>query len=519
MKTHLHKPACRGFLLFLILILSISSCEQDFLETENPNDITSGTFFRTPKQVQQAVNTLYPAAGAIRALFEQNARGGDAELTSGAFDVQIAYFNFQSTPQSGNSDGMYEGIYSMIYRANTILANMEKADWADNAELKTELEAETLFFRGLGYFYLAHLFGTVPIVTKPAANDEEFNPVKAASVDEVYDQAIADLKIAKEGLPVKQNDAGRATKGAAAGFLGKTYLYRAGYLGQDNFKALAAAEFRSIMDSGIYGLVDHYEDNFTGVNENNKESVFELQLGFNGGIGTPTQHRSFNSIPGIGFEIFLRPSKWLMTTMAAEKTIDNKYDPRYLQTVYFNDGLPLFGVPYNQLGDGISCNNGVSAGGLPDGSSSTQGGWWRKYLNVNLGCEPAVSEERGSDNNERIMRYADILLMYAESVAPTDLAAANAALLLVRNRAHLPVKTFTAATIQEEIRKQRVMEFTYENMLYFDLIRWGLLRAALDDHGTATQRENYDEVKHRYFPIPSSEINNNTNMEQNDAWK
>ncbi|WP_221392889.1 RagB/SusD family nutrient uptake outer membrane protein [Dyadobacter sp. NIV53] len=505
--------------LVLCLMFVASSCDKDFLDTQNPNAITSETFFRTPKQVQQAVNTLYPAIGAIRVLFEQNARGGDAELTSGAFDVQVAYFNFQSTPQSGNSDGMYEGVYSMIYRANTILANMEKANWADNEAMKKELEAEALFFRGVGYFYLAHLFGTVPIVTRPAITNEEFNPVKAGSVDEVYDQAISDLKIAKEGLPVTQTDQGRATKGAAMGFLGKTYLYRAGYLGQNNFKALAAAEFKAVMDLGIYALVPNFEDNFTAANENNKESVFELQLGYNGGIGTPTQHRSFNSLPGIGFEIFLRPSKWLMTTMGAEKTSDNKYDPRYLQTVYFNDGLPLFGVPYNELGDGISCNNGISEGGLPDGSGTTVGGWWRKYLNVNLSCEPAVSEERGSDNNERVMRYADILLMYAESVAETDLTAANAALLQIRNRAHLPVKTFTAANIMEEIRKQRVMEFAYENMLYFDLIRWGLLKQALEDHGTEPQRENYDEVKHKYFPIPSSEINNNNNLEQNDAWK
>ena len=505
---------------FILLLITISpSCKKDFLERENPNDITAGSFFETPNQVQQAVNTLYPAMRSVRLLFEQNARGGDATLTSGAFDVQIAFFNFQSTPESGDTDALWEDIYGMIYRANTILANMDRADWSGEEELKNSLTAETHFFRGIGYFYLAHMFGQVPIVTKPAETQEEFNPAKAASPDEVYDQAIADLTIAKNGLPIEQEDVGRATKGAATGFLGKTYLYRAGYLGQDNYKAMAAIEFQEVMDLGIYGLVENYEDNFTAVNENNEESLFEIQYSYNGGIGTPQQDRVFNSIPGIGFEIFLRPSAWLMDVMGAEKTTGNEFDPRFLQTVYFHGGLPLFGVPYNELGDGISCEDGTGVGGAPDGSSSTEGGWWRKYLNVNYSCEPAISEDRGSENNERILRYADILLMYAEAVAETDPAAANAALTEVRDRAHLPVLSFAGDALMQEIMHQRVLEFTYENMHYFDLIRWNLLEQELMDHGTEAQLENFDPVKHKYFPIPESEINNNTNLEQNDPWK
>jgi hypothetical protein len=500
-------------------IIGSVSCKKDFLETRNPNDITAGSFFQTPKQVQQAVNTLYPAISSVRAHFEQNARGTDATLTSGAFDVQIAYFNFQSTPESGDTDGLWEGIYAMIYRANTILANMDKADWTGNEALKEKLIAETHFFRGIGYFYLAHMYGQVPVVIKLPVTPEDYNPPKASSADEVYDQAIADLTIAKNGLPVEQDDLGRATKGAATGFLGKTYLYRAGYLGQDNYKALAAAEFKEVMDMGIYGLVSRYEDNFTASNENNEESIFEIQYGYNGGIGTRTQDRTFNMVPGISFEIFLRPSEWLMQTMGTEKTVGGQFDPRYLQTVYFNGGLPLFGVPYNELGDGISCEGGSGVGGAPDGSSSTEGGWWRKYLNVDQSCEPAITTERGSENNERLLRYADILLMYAEAVADTDPAAANAALKEIRDRADLPVRSFAGAALINEIRHQRVMEFSYENMHYFDLIRWGLLDAELQAHGTVPQNQNYDPVKHKYFPIPTSEINNNTNLEQNDPWK
>ena len=196
------------------------------------------------------------------------------------------------------------------------------------------------------------------------------------------------------------------------------------------------------------------------------------------------------------------------------------YDPRYLQSVYFNDGLPLFGVPYNQLGDGLSVEGGGMVGGAPDGSSSTEGGWWRKYLNVHEPYEPAIGH--GGDNNERILRYADILLMYAEAevMAGGSLADAAAAVQEVRDRANLPNKTFANGNaLMQEIIHQRIVEFAYENMLYFDLIRWNLLGDYIQDHGTDAQKENYDPVKHKYFPIPYSEIINNTNVEQNDPWR
>jgi hypothetical protein len=512
--------------IFALLLLSVS-CNKDFLDLKNPNDITADIFFKTTGDFKIAVNTLYNSAGSIiiytggeGAGFIQNSRGDDAVLTTGAFGEEITYANFLNGATSGHSDGLYSGFYNIIYRANTILAYMDQFDWTGNEDLKTSLSAEAYFFRGISYFYLAHYFGWVPIVTKPAVTEEDYNPAKAATIDDVYDQAIADLKLAKAGLPTTQEDKGRATKGAATGFLGKTYLYRAGYLNENANYALAAAEFKEVMDMGIYGLVAQYEDNFTAVNENNEESLFELQYMYDAALGTQTQGRIFNSVPGIGFEIFLRPSPWLMGTMAQEKTIDGKYDPRYLQTVYFQGGLPLFGVPYNQLGDGLSLQGGIVVGGAPDGSSDSTGGWWRKYLNVNLLFE---NTSHGGDNNERIMRYADILLMYAEAKVmadPADLTDATDAVKEVRDRANLPEKTYAdAGELMEEIRHQRVMELTYENTRYFDLIRWGLLGEAIQDHGTAAQKGAYSPVKHKYFPLPLDEILNNKNLVQNEAWQ
>ncbi len=507
--------------VLIILLCLTGACEEEFLEVQNPNAITADVFFENETQVEQAVNTLYNSirtavrGGGDQNTFDQNARDGSSQLTAGAFQVQVNYFNFGSSPQDGDSDSFWDGAYTTIFRANTILENIENADFGDDAAAKERLLAETYFFRGLSYFHLAYMYGKVPIVLATPVDPEDFNPPAATTFEEVWDQAIADLQLAKAGLPMADEaEIGRVTWGAATGFLGKTYLYRAGYLGQSESYALAAAEFKEIIDLGNYALVDSYVDNFTSSNENNSESLYEFQYLFST-QDTPTQNRPFNSVPGIGFEIFLRPSPWLMNQMALERTVNDEFDSRYLQTVYFNEGLPLFGVPYNELGSGITC----AGGGSPDGSSDTSGGWWRKYLNVDLPCPP-ILVGLSPDNNERILRYADILLMYAEAVVESggDLNLALEAVNIVRSRANLTDFMDTAGLL-EEIKHQRIVEFAYENMRYFDLIRWSELGAFIQETGTATQKSNIDAEKHKYFPLPVQEVINNTNLEQSEPWR
>ena len=505
----------------IILLILTGACEEEFLDVQNPNAITADVFFEDEQQVEQAVNTLYNSirtavrGGGDQNTFAQNARDGNSQLTAGAFQVQVNYFNFGSSPQDGDSDSFWDGAYTTIFRANTILENIESADFGDDTAAKERLLAETYFFRGLSYFHLAYMYGKVPIVLATPVDPEDFNPPAAATFDEVWNQAIADLELAKAGLPmVDEAETGRVTWGAATGFLGKAYLYRAGYLGQPENYALAAAEFKEIIDSGNYTLVESYVDNFTSSNENNSESLYEFQYLFST-QDTPTQNRPFNSVPGIGFEIFLRPSPWLMDQMALERTVTDEFDPRYLQTVYFNEGLPLFGVPYNELGSGITCEGG----GAPDGSSETTGGWWRKYLNVDLPCPP-ILVGLDPDNNERILRYADILLMYAEAVVESggNLSLALEAVNTVRERANLPDFTDTSGLL-EEIKHQRTVEFAYENMRYFDLIRWNELVPFIQETGTAPQKSNINAEKHKYFPLPVQEVINNTNLEQSEPWR
>jgi hypothetical protein len=159
------------------------------------------------------------------------------------------------------------------------------------------------------------------------------------------------------------------------------------------------------------------------------------------------------------------------------------------------------------IGNGCEASN--DGGNFP--------GWFRKYLPVDYACYldgPAI-------NNERILRYADILLMYAEALVMSggSLTDAAEAVNQIRQRVNLPAMSFADAdALMEEIEHQRVMEFVMEGTRYYDLIRWGTLVETLRNHGFPDGASNIDFEKHKYFPVPLGEVTSNEMLEQNPLW-
>ena len=129
-----------------------------------------------------------------------------------------------------------------------------------------------MFLRGLNYYYLVTFFKNIPLITKFYEKTEEYFPTQANSED-VWNQIYADFTEAASLLPVSYDAAnkGRATKGAALAFLGKSYLFNQRWTD-------AATQLKAAMDLNIYGLVNNSADNFTESNENNVESIFEIQF-------------------------------------------------------------------------------------------------------------------------------------------------------------------------------------------------------------------------------------------------
>src|SRR5690606_7290243 len=287
--------------------------------------------------------------------------------------------------------------YIAIFRCNQVLANVPSIEFVDPSK-KEAILAQAKFLRGLHYFYAAVLWENVPLVLEPSKPDDlpELN-----TLEEVWAQVEIDLTEASQVLPVQWDDAnvGRPTKGAAMAMLGKLYMQKREWQkAKDAFDFLVVGE-----GSSQYGLVPNYEDNFTHLNENNIESVFEVQFSDvnkggegddpNANMGT---HRSqFFAPREIGWSDG-QARFWIVGEFKKEKTVDGQIDSRLRHTLFYPEleedfGITVYGRAW-QWGEDEA--------------------WFSKYARDYM----RNNEDYFSQVNFRMIRYADVLLMYAEAL-------------------------------------------------------------------------------------------------------
>lgn len=267
-----------------IALLSVGCKKQ--LDQVNPNQQTSATYWQNETDALKGVNACYQMfledGGYMRFTpILLNVQGDDVRSNSPWTAISnVGKFQLGTADESGYG-WTFDEYYQGVFRCNQVLANVPSITM--DQDLKNRIMGQAYFLRGLYFFHLVDMFGSVPLPTKGA------EVVKQSSVEEGWNQVISDLKAAVDLLPVQyssasgpdQNDKGRATKGAAMAFLGKAYLFNKKY-------TEAAAQFKSVIDLGIYDLMPDYKDNFTDANENNKESIFEVQFSLSAG-GTDLQ--------------------------------------------------------------------------------------------------------------------------------------------------------------------------------------------------------------------------------------
>jgi starch-binding outer membrane protein, SusD/RagB family len=501
------------YYFFTIAILGLTACSESFLDLENPNKITSSTYWKTEADLEAGVASAYNSLvddyngyWGVVALELKEGRTENFQIRNdvrGRFDVST----YQNTISTGETSNFYKGCYTGIFRCNQVIHFADQVEGISDQK-KTELLAEAHFIRGIQYFVLAIDFGSVPIITDLAESKDDYFKEKS-TLEQVWAQAISDLETAKAGLPVSwpEDQVGRATKGAAIGFLGRVHLYRKEWI-------QAISELGELVNNESqygYGLMDNFADNFVLEHENNKESVFELQYSFEGGPDIWTSNPANKSrstfiaqecAPGeVGGWFELLPTQVLLDAMLEEKTEGGDFDPRATATLAWN--YP--GCVFYQRGFDTTYESGAI--------------WLRKnqnWWNANEG-------DWKSELNEKGMRYSDVLLMLAEAYT-MDGKISNAAPLVqrVRTRAKLVDKEtemsgWNASQMMEEIMHQRNVEFAREGLRFYDLRRWGKLEETIK----ASKVEGYMNYtsKYEYYPIPESELENNPNIFQNDSWK
>jgi tetratricopeptide (TPR) repeat protein len=508
--------------VFFSLALVTTSCvEDEDLEQLDPNNNAVDSFWKTGDDALQGVNAAYGSLLTDGTYMRStplllDARADDARTNSPwAAMYNAGHFN-SNVADAAIYGWAFETYYQGIYRANQVLTNVPGIEM--DGALKNRILGQAYFLRGLYLFHAVNLFKNVPIPTELAV----YYPQK--SNEEGWAQVIADFKSASELLPVSYTgvsgaDAGqkgRATKGAALGYLGKAYLFTKDFTN-------ARTTFKQVIDLGVYSLVSNYRDNFTTVNENNSESLFEVQFSRDaGGVelgwgGAPasgwgkTSGRAITYAPRAFGWTDVQPSWVLFNEYHDEKTKTGDLDPRLDATIFYNKpGTKLYGRDF--------------AAFYASSPADLNDIFCRKYQNSD--GEFADEYDWRSGINERLLRYADILLMYAESLNETgDTQGAYTYIQMVRNRVGLPDLAITKpgmtqVQMREQIGHERFLEFPLEGHRFDDIRRWGWLHnpTKLEWLKTRDAEFNSYTMGREYYPIPQLEMDNNPGTKQNDSY-
>lgn len=495
--------------IVLVLILTTASCSKDFLERTNPNEQSAADYWETEEHVMNGINAAYRPLRFngcygrwIHILYTSRSDEGWCHSPNPHFQ---SYSNFQ---MGSYNDASAEGIlfpwldmYKGIFWANQVIDNAPGADM--DAALRDRVTGEAYFLRGLHYFNLAGIYGRGPLQTTSFAGGGD---PTIAEQDDLFEQAAEDFLTAIGLLPEVYEDPidlGRATKGAATGMLAKTYMQL-----KDWDAALTQIEAVINMEgpggSLLYRLVPDYRDNFTAVNENNSESIFEVQFGYGREAGTDLggQRAKFMGlqVDGVAWAD-ADPRRAMYEDFYLETTTGGQVDPRLKSTIFYYDA----GDPGEQFYEKTWDEWGLDRNAI----------FWKKYANY----DTQTGEDYNSGINFRVLRLADIYLMYAEVLNETGRTSeAYPYINLVRNRAGLPDLESSAVfpgigSDPEKMRKQimheRSLELAGENWRWLDLARWGFFedQAAIN---MLSERDaeflNFKIGTHDRYPIPYREI-------------
>lgn len=487
--------------LYILLGVFIVSCS-DFLEEDPQNNVSQNNYYATEQDAVSAVNAIYSYLGSYNldglGPFPGNTAGvyhstfwvtiglaSDNLMNNQAGAIQndqLATFSYNA--ENANFLEMWRVHYKVIYLANIAIERIPGIEMGE--ELKNRLVNEAKFLRGLMYFNLVRMFGEIPLLT------EETGPLQpdVAAVDAIYDQIIVDLTDAEALPPDGSIQEGRATRGAAKALLSKVYLTTGDYQN-------AADKAREVIDSGTYGLWDDFADVFKLANRGGKEAIFSVGFGDAEGAISFWEVGQFN-VRLLPVELSTERSQvsntqgWQIATQDlydAFTANDERKDVTFM-TEFLNDSSKVVTL------DNI---------------------YIKKYWD-----EAADPTAGGSVNDFPVIRYAEVLLIYAEAQAQLDnFDDANDYLNMVRDRAGLgDVNITDLGTFKEAILEERRKEFVAEGKRWFELVRM----EKLDEKVHAAKDDEYEAAipalgpNYYVFPIPQGERDVNPNLPQNTGF-
>lgn len=476
-----------------LLGFSFSSCS-DFLEQNPQTDLSENDFYKTADDILSAVNGAYSSLqeGDIYGnwyVFGEIPSDNTRNQLSGSVTTQNEFDQFYIDTQNSMIANFWKAAYKVINRTNTILGRIDGIEI--NTELANRYKLECKFIRALMYFNLVRVYGDVPLVLKEISISESYDILREPK-ENVYNQIIADLKEAQD-LPVSYSTAedGRATQGAAKALLANVYMTLHKY-------AEAETILAEIINSGRYSLlentpgslnIDGYKNVFSPVNHNSKEGIFEIQF-LKGGYGE-----------GSNYANNFAPENSGTNVVAVGGTGGNN--------------IPEMDI-YNAYEEGDLRRDFSMSLGYYDNRKNNE---WVEFRYV---CKfmDVPYQNNDASNNYPVIRYADVILMYAEALNQNGKTAEACKYLNMTRRRGFGYQTTETSPVDLQttdkaqfalmVEQERRVELAFENHRWFDLIRTGRAVEVMRSKGFSLNETNL------ICPIPQKQIDVNPKLTQND---
>ena len=588
-------------IIYIALLASVSLGCEDFLDRQPLDTPSSASFLANEAEIKQSLTGVYNATFWNRTGFVP-----DLKRIEGTTDIQISRKsdpesliaqgdNGPFVPGNGWSDNAWTQGYKVVSRANELLEGMKRGEIATPKTSYAKMQAEAITLRAWAYFNLMVWYGDVVYYTVPL-KPEEYETQSRTPVETIVKALYKDLDDAYTVLDFNPSERGRVNKGFAYGLKARLAMLIKDY-------ATAAQATDTIIKSGQYGINPSYQNLFTlaGQNANtNKEVIWSMVY--------PTENPNISSWMAVGYtprqtlgaQSNNFPTQALVDKFECTdgKRIDESplydsanpsknRDKRLRWTLYMpgdtmevrmskTASLPyqnpnqrfIFNIHSDQI---FRWNWNTSkfdvVTGNPDFVTSSNGVWqfgatgavggvgyvWRKYNDT----DQYLWELK---TGYTIMRYAEILLMYAE--AQIELGKLDASVVdainAVRKRAGQPIATLgSQAKMRQLVRRERTVEFAIEGLRLFDIRRWGIIldvlntqivgaaknptdAPAIPSFGAAGSVQDINDIpdysasiskrissrnetrkntaKHLLWPLPQGEIDKNKNLKQNTGW-
>lgn len=549
----------------LLSVTLFTSCNRDFLDRFPLDSPSSSTFFSNEDELLLAVNSAYRSfywISSHNVPYIMWLDGStDITWTRGNYVNMLDLQGGQVTTETNLFYDTWDFYYNAVMRCNNILENIHTAQEEVPEDFYNRIEAEARFLRAWNYGFLISLYGDVPLVTTMLQLEDAQMP--RTPKEEILDLIFEDLDFATAYLPLSWSDAdeGRATQGAALTYKARIALYHGEY-------EIAAAAAKQVMDLDEYSLYPDYGELFKHVGSRSTEVIMDIPFLLGAEVHQMPRYLGTRSAPGYSV---LVPTQTMVDTYRCSDglSIDqsplfdpqNPYenrDPRLEQSIlrpgeWYNNFLfethPDSTTTLQDVGGTINRVNNLE---VTNQYATFTGYHWKKYFDeTDLPGDVARSEL-----NFIIMRYAEVLLTYAEAkIEMNDIDnSVIDAINEVRSRPSVEMPAIQAGMTQAElrdlIRYERTVELAQEGFRLFDLRRWRIAEHVMpgnmlgrrvkahwadeivpsfNEYGKPVYRNEetvfqiistntFDPSKHYLWPVPQREMDVNRELEQNPGW-